>query len=296
MKAALDAGSNLWNGGELYGTQEYNSLHLLNHYFTKHPDDADKVVISIKGGLTPPSMVPDGSEKNVRRSVDECLKQLDGKKFLDIFECARVDPKTPIETTIAVLATYVKEGKLGGISLSEVKADTIRRAAKVHKIVAVELELSLFSPEILTNGTAAACAELGIPIVAYSPLGRGVLTGQLKSLKDIPEGDVRRHLPRFQDDTFDKNMQLVQEVEKLAAKKGCTPGQIALSWVRTLSGKSGMPVLVPIPHSSNEARILENIKEVALTDQDMKELRDILDRTQVVGERYGGPGAALMNG
>lgn len=128
MNAALSAGANFWNGGELYGTPERNSLHLLNKYFTEYPEAASKIVLSIKGGLLPGQMMPGGSEKNVRRSVDECLKVLDGKKSVDIFECARVDPKTPIEETIEVLAKCVEEGKIKGIGLSEVRAETIRRA------------------------------------------------------------------------------------------------------------------------------------------------------------------------
>lgn len=175
MKAALDGGSNFWNGGELYGTPELNSLHLLRDYFTKYPDDADKVVISIKGGMKPGALEPDGSRENVQRSINECLRVLDGKKSLDIFECARVDKKVPIEDTISYIAEFVKAGKLGGISLSEVSAQSIRRAAKVHPIACVEVEFSLYSTDILHNDIAQACGELGIPIVAYSPLGRGFL-------------------------------------------------------------------------------------------------------------------------
>ncbi len=128
LNKSLELGANFWNGGELYGTPEYNSLHLLNKYFTKYPENADKVVLSIKGGLKPGMLVPDSSEANIRRSVDECLRLLDGKKKLDIFECARQEAKFPIEHTVEILAQYVKEGKIGGIGLSEVDAETIRRA------------------------------------------------------------------------------------------------------------------------------------------------------------------------
>jgi pyridoxine 4-dehydrogenase len=175
MRTALSLGANNWNGGELYGSPERNSLHLLNEYFTKYPGDAEKVVLSIKGGLKKGELMPDGSRENVRRSIDECLKVLDGKKSLDLFECARVDPKTPIEETIGYIAEYVKEDKLGGISLSEVGAQSIRKAHAVHPISAVEVEFSLWVTDILENGVAATCAELGIPIIAYSPLGRGFL-------------------------------------------------------------------------------------------------------------------------
>ena len=165
MRTALAKGANAWNGGEFYGTPEYNSLHLLNHYFTKHPEDANKVHLCIKGVANQHTYMPEGDRKGVRRSVETCVKLLGGKKKIDCFESARVDPKVPIEETIGHLAECVKEGLIGGISLSEVKAESIRRAAKVHKIEAVEVEFSMFSTEILTNGVAEACAELGIPIL-----------------------------------------------------------------------------------------------------------------------------------
>jgi pyridoxine 4-dehydrogenase len=179
MRTALSLGANNWNGGELYGTPERNSLHLLNEYFTKYPGDAEKVVLSIKGGLVPGTFKPDGSKEGVQRTLDECLKVLDGKKSLDLFEYARVDPNTPIKETIGYIAEYVKAGKLGGISLSEVGAASIREAHSVHPIAAVEVEFSLWALDILENGVAATCAELGIPIVAYSPLGRGFLVSML---------------------------------------------------------------------------------------------------------------------
>jgi len=166
MRASLAAGCNFWNGGEFYGTPDFNSLTLLEKYFTKYPEDADKVVLSIKGGLLP-GLIPDSSPENVRRSIDNSLKLLNGKKSIDIFECARVDKKTPIETTLKVMEDeYVKTGKIGGIALSEVSAATIERAAKVTKIVAVEIELSLWSIDPLTNGIFEACARNGIPVVA----------------------------------------------------------------------------------------------------------------------------------
>jgi len=166
MRASLEAGCNFWNGGEFYGTPEYNSLTLLEKYFTKYPEDADKVVLSIKGAIGP-GLVPDSSPENVRRSIDQCLKLLNGKKSIDMFECARVDKTTPLETTLKVMdEEYVKTGKIGGIALSEVSAATIERAAKVTKIVAVEIELSLWAVDPLSNGIFEACAKHNIPVVA----------------------------------------------------------------------------------------------------------------------------------
>ncbi len=286
MKAALNSGCNFWNGGELYGTPEANSLQLLNRYFTKYPEDADKVVLSIKGGAKPGQLIIDGSEKNIRRSIDECLKVLDGKKFLDVFETARVDPKLPLSETIGAIAQYVKEGKVGGISVSEVNEDQVRQAAKIHPIAACEVELSLHSTEILTNGVATACGELGIPIVAYSPLGRGLLTAQISSVEDIAPDDIRHWLPRFAPDAVPKNAQMGQELQKLGKEKGCTPAQIALAWVRSLSGKNGYGVIIPIPGSTTEERVVENSKEITLNEHDLKEIEGMMQKHEVVGDRY----------
>lgn len=302
MRTALSLGANNWNGGELYGPPDANSLQLLNEYFTKYPGDAEKVVLSIKGGLLPGQMRPDGSQKNVQRSINECLKWLDGKKSLDLFECARVDPNTPIEDTVSYIAEYVKAGKLGGISLSEVGANSIRKAASVHKISAVEVEFSLFCTDILENGVAKACAELNIPIVAYSPLGRGFLvslshpdnwpsliatqTGKYKKHSDIESDSMLQHMPRFQPDVFDENIKLVHAVEGIAQKKGVTPGQVALGWILYQSGRDGMPTLVPIPGATTSARVEENAKPAKLDESDMKELAEILDKFPIVGDRY----------
>lgn len=165
MRAALASGCNLWNGGEFYGTPESNSLTLLKRYYTQYPEDADKVVLNIKGA-TRPGLQPDGSPEFVRQSVENCLKMLGERGRIDMFECARRDPKVPLEQTLGALAELVDEGKIGGVALSEVSAKTIREAAKITKIVAVEVELSLWSTEPLTNGIAEACAEFDIPITA----------------------------------------------------------------------------------------------------------------------------------
>ncbi|KAK4941503.1 hypothetical protein LTR66_014796 [Elasticomyces elasticus] len=287
LNTALELGANFWNGGELYGTPEYNSLHLLNKYFTKYPENAEKVVLSIKGGLKKGELVPDSSEANIRRSVDECLLQLDGKKTIDIFECARQDPKFSVESTIEVLATYVKEGKIGGIGLSEVDAETIRRAHKVHPIAAVEVEMSLWSTDILANDIAKTCAELDIPVVAYSPLGRGVLTGAVTSLADIPEGDIRRHFARFKEENFQQNLKLINEVNDLAARKGVAPAQIALAWVRSHSAKAGMPTIIPIPGGTTKDKVIQNMGGVqVLSDDELAEIDAILKSNVVAGARY----------
>ena len=286
MKAALNSGVNFWNGGELYGTPHANSLHLLNRYFTKYPEDADKVIISIKGSISTTKKAPDNSEKNIQRSIDECLKVLDGKKFLDLFEPARQDPNVPLEETMNAMAKYVKEGKLGGISLSEVTADQIRAAEKLHKIAAVEIEMSLQSPDVLYNGVAKTCADLDIPLVAYSPLGRGLLTATFSKPEDMDKGDIRRRLPRFQPGNMEKNAAMGLELQKVAKAKGCTPAQVALAWVRSYSGRDGLGTIIPIPGSTTEGRAIENGTEVGLSDEELEELEEIMQKTVVAGSRY----------
>lgn len=299
MKTALELGANNWNGGELYGTLERHSCHLLNEYFTKYPEDASKVVLSIKGGLIPGKMVNDGSDANVRRSVEDCLRVLDGKKSIDIFECARQDARVPVEETMKALDTLRREGKIGGIGLSEVREETIRRAAAVAPIAAVELELSLWATDILENGIAAACGELDIPIIAYSPLCRGALTETgVRRNADLPAHDFRKHLPKFQDDVLEYNNKITDEVGKLAQRKGCTKAQVAIAWVRQLS-YSTLPtgqklgLIIPLPGASSVERVRENTKIVELTEEEMTELMDVVKQNPTKGERY--HTAALMN-
>lgn len=166
MRAALFQNCNLWDGGEFYGpSPEINSLTLLKKYFDKYPEDADKVVLNIKGALRP-GMIPDGSPEFVRQSVERCISLLGDKAKIDMFECARRDPNTPLDVTLSTLEELVREGKIGGIALSEVNANTIREAVKITKIVAVEVEVSLFCTDPLINGIAEACAEFNIPIIA----------------------------------------------------------------------------------------------------------------------------------
>ena len=164
MRASLAAGCNLWNGGVFYGGPDSNSLTLLSKYYAKYPEDAEKVVFNLKGAMKNHS--PDSSPENITSEVENCLKQLNGKGKIDMYECARRDPNVPLEVTLKALDQLVKEGKIGAVSLSEVNANTIREAAAITKIASVEVELSLWSTDPLTNGVAQACAELDIPILA----------------------------------------------------------------------------------------------------------------------------------
>lgn len=175
MKAAVDNGLTMWNGGEFYGTPEYNSMTIIKHYFTKYPEDAEKVVLVMKGGIDMSIPKADGSPEGIRKSLDNILAQLDGSKKVDAFCCARRDPTYPLSVTFGVIQKeYIDTGKIGAITLSECGVETIHEAAKVAEIAGAEIELSMFTPDILKNGIAAACKEHDIPIIAYSPIGKGV--------------------------------------------------------------------------------------------------------------------------
>lgn len=279
----MDRGANFWSGAEYYGPPTANSLHLLNHYFTTYPEDAKKVVLSIKGAFSIAG--PDNSPANIRKSVDNCLQVLDGKVFLDVFSPGRIDPQVEIEETVRALADYVKVGKIGGYGLSECSAETIRRAHAVHPVSAIEIELSLFSTTILSNGVAQTCSELHIPIVAYSPLSRGFLTGQIKKLDDMPANDSRRMFPRFQPAVFDMNVKLVQEIEQLAHKTGYTMPQVAIAWVAAQTKKTNN-LVVPIPGCTTVARVEENLTKVSLNEEDLEELTRMVEKMTVHGDRY----------
>ncbi|KAK4167858.1 putative pyridoxal reductase protein [Cladorrhinum sp. PSN259] len=287
MKTALEKGANFWNGGIHYGTPEANSLHLIKHYFEEYPGDANKVCLSIKGAFSPKDG-PDGSPEGIRASVDYAVKVLDGVKTIDVFELARVDPRVPIETSVQTLAELVQQGKIGGIGLSEVSAATIRKAHAVHPIAAVEIELSLFTADPLHNGIVDTCHELDIPVVAYSPVGRGFLTGELHKLEDLPADDFRRMLPRFQPDAFEQNVKLVEAVEAIAKRKGVTMAQVAIGWVCRQGA-------IPIPGSTKVDRIVENCHPATLTDEEAVEIQKILDAFPVSGQRYGGVHEKFLN-
>ncbi|KAH8676435.1 putative aldo/keto reductase [Tricladium varicosporioides] len=289
LKVALEQGANFWNGGIHYGTPQANSLHLINYYFEQYPEDVDKVVLSIKGAYHPKEG-PNGTPEGIRASVEEAINVLPpGIKPIDIFECARVDPKVPIETSIQALAELVREGKIRGVGLSEASANTIRKGYAVYPISAVEIELSLFIPNPLYNGILDICHELSIPIAAYSPISRGWLTGKLRTPEDLAENDFRRMLPRFKPENFDQNLLLVEAVGQIAERKGVTTAQVAIGWVCSQGA-------IPIPGSTKEARIIENCKPASLTDEDMAEIQKIINTLPISGERYGGQHEAMLNG
>lgn len=269
----------------MYGPTDANSLHLLNAYFTEYPEDADKVVLSMKGGIDIPAGYKiDGTEAGARKSVENCLEILDGKKKIDIFKYGRMDPNVPVEETVKALKKLQDEGLIEGIGLTEVRADTIRRAAKVAPIAAVEIEMSLTTRDALTNGVLSACADLEIPVVAYSPLGRGLLTGKYRTEADIQEGGILQDMPRFQGQALSVNVKFADAVAELAKEKGCTPAQLAVAW--TISQSSPKSPVIPIPGASTAERVEENMQEVTLTKDDMEDIAEILYKYPVEGLRY----------
>ncbi|CZR39872.1 putative pyridoxine 4-dehydrogenase [Fusarium proliferatum ET1] len=287
IRTAIDSGCNWLNGGEFYGPPDANSLALMRRYLEKYPEDADRIVLTIKGGLGP-NYVPLGTKENIHRSIDDCLETLGPVGRIASFEIGRKDPNVDYEEdTLAAISEYVKDGKIDGISCSELNANTLRSAAKKFKITALEIELSLFTTDPLTNGLLEVCGELGIPVLAYSPLGRGFLGGQIKSVEDLPENDMRAKIhPRWQGDNFRKNVQLVDDIEALAKKKGCTVSQIAINWLLSLSRRPGMPTIVPIPGSTKPDRIRENATIIDLTEEDLRDIDNLLASFTPAGDRY----------
>lgn len=285
MKEAINQGATFWNAGTFYNMPDkpFANLKLINRYFTKYPEDASKVTLSVKGCMDMATMTPRGDPEFVRKSIDEALEVLDGKVKLSIFEAARVDLNTSIEDTVATIAEYVKAGKISGIGLSEVSGQTIRRAHKVHPIAGVEVELSLISTHIFEDGTTEACAELGIPIIAYSPLAHGLLAGKFQN---AAEGAALPYLDQFKEENLEHNIKLYHKVKDIAAANNATPAQIGLAWILYQSGKFGNPVFVPIPGATTVARVIENFKEVSLTDEQFKELDSFVKDFEVKGGRY----------
>ncbi len=233
----------------------------------------------------------DGSPAYVRSSVEASLRRL-GTETIDLYYQHRVDPRTPIEETVGAMARLVEEGKVRFLGLSEAAPATLERACRVHPIAALQTEYSLWTrdpePEVLP-----ACRRLGVAFVAYSPLGRGFLTGAFKSLEDFDADDYRRVSPRFQGENFTRNLELVDKVRQLAAENGVTPAQLALAWVLA-QGED----IVPIPGTKHRRNLEENAAAVdlSLTQDLVQNLQEIFPPDAVAGERYAPAMKVLLNG
>ena len=223
-----------------------------------------------------------GKPEYVRSACDASLKRL-GVDRIDLYYQHRVDRNVPIEETVGAMAGLVKEGKVRFLGLSEAAPDTIRRAHAVHPISALQTEYSLWTRDVEQNGVLDTVRELGIGFVAYSPLGRGFLTGRFQSFEDIPENDYRRRNPRFQGQNFQKNLDLVHQIETMAREKRVTPSQLALAWVMA-QGED----LVPIPGTKRVKFLEENARATAveLTNADLQRIEDVFPAGVTAGQRY----------
>ena len=247
---ALELGITLLDTADMYGP--FTNERLVGRAIEGRRDE---VVLATKFGILRGEdgarLGIDGSPDHAREAIDASLERL-GVEHVDLWYLHRVDPRVPIEETVGAMAEAVQAGKVGHIGLSEAAPDTLRRAQAVHPITALQTEYSLWSrdPE---DGVLDTCRELGIGFVAYSPLGRGFLTGAIRSLEDLDEDDFRRYSPRFQGENFQANLDLVTAVQEIAAEKGCTPGQLALAWVMAQGDD-----VVPIPGTKRRAYLEEN--------------------------------------
>jgi aryl-alcohol dehydrogenase-like predicted oxidoreductase len=275
---ALDLGINFLDTADVYGPR--TNERLVGRAIR---DRRDQVVLATKfGNVRSPEgawIGIDGRPEYVRQACDASLQRL-GVDVIDLYYQHRVDPKTPIDDTVGAMADLVKAGKVRHLGLSEAASGTVRRAQAVHPIAALQTEYSLWTrdpePEILPT-----CRELGIAFVAYSPLGRGFLTGRFRSAEDLQPGDWRRNSPRFQGENFERNLEIVRRVEELARNKGCTPAQLALAWLLA----QGEDVL-PIPGSTRAERVAENAAatRITLTPEDLESLHAV--GAMVAGSRY----------
>ena len=286
IHAALDLGVTLVDTADVYGRAEVQVGKAIK---TRR----DQVVVATKFGFT--NSIPgknqgiDGSPKHVREACDASLRRL-GVDRIDLYYLHRVDPTVPIEETVGAMAELVRQGKVSHLGLSEVTPATVRRAHAVHPIAAIQSEYSLFTrdPEA---ALLPALSELGIALVAYSPLGRGLLAGRFRGLDDLSANDWRRNNPRFQGDNLTKNLAAAERLREMAANKGCTPAQLALAWLLRRHDN-----VVPIPGTSSRARLEENV--AALSVQLGPDELDRIDRLSLggAGARYHEAGMGLVEG
>jgi aryl-alcohol dehydrogenase-like predicted oxidoreductase len=288
IRRAVDLGINFLDTGDFYGVG--HNEELIRHAIKDV--SRDKVFISVKfgalrnwdGGF----LGVDNRPAAIRNFISYSLQRL-RTDYIDLYYPARVDPNVPVEDVIGTLGELVKEGKVRYIGLSEANAETVKRAAAVHQIAKLQIEYSLFTRDIEENGILQACRENGISIVAYSPLGRGILTGNIQKTEDLGAHDFRRYLPRFQGENLDKNLEIVSKLNEIAAEKNCTLPQLALAWLLAQGAD-----IVPIPGTKRRKRLEENVKaiDVELSTEDLRRLDEIAPRGAVLGTRYP---EAMMN-
>ena len=286
---ALDLGVDFLDTADMYGVGRNEEL-----VGKAIKDRRDEVVLATKFGNVRGAdgafLGVNGRPDYVRECCDASLKRL-GVETIDLYYQHRVDPKTPIEDTVGAMAELVKAGKVRHLGLSEAAAETIRRAHATHPIAALQTEYSLWSRDA-EDGILATVRELGIGYVAYSPLGRGFLTGKYKTADDVPADDNRRNHPRFQGENFEKNLQLVAEVEAMAKEKGVASGQLALAWVLAQGDD-----IVPIPGTKRRSYLEQNVDAltVELSAEDLARLNEIMAPGAASGTRYAAPQMQALN-
>lgn len=277
---SLELGGNFLDTADLYGPLENERLiakaikgkrdqYVIATKFGYEIDDNEQLTWQING-----------KKDYVKKAAERSLKNL-GTDFIDLYYLHRLDPHTPVEETVEAMAALVKEGKVGYIGLSEVSAETIKRAHKVHPLTSVQTEYSLFERSVEEAGILKTLDELGIGFVAYSPLGRGFITGDIKSPDDFPENDFRRSIPRFQGEQFFKNIELVRQINKLADEKGITASQLAIAWIISKG-------IVPIPGTKRVKYVEQNIAaaDIVLSAEELDQLEAIIPLGTLTGDRY----------
>jgi len=279
---ALEVGVNFLDTADMYGP--FTNEELVGKAIV---GKRDEFVIATKFGIVRDPSDPsvrgvNGKPEYIRNAVEGSLKRL-GIETIDLYYQHRVDPETPIEDTVGELARLVEQGKIKHIGLSEASADTLRRAYAVHPVTALQSEYSLWTRDVEGNGVLNACRELNIGFVAYSPLGRGFLSGQITRFEDLAEDDYRRHSPRFQGENFDRNLQLVHKVEEIASSKGITTSQLALAWVLA-RGED----IVPIPGTKRRKYLEQNAAavDVSLTEDEIQQIETVFPPDAAAGARY----------
>jgi aryl-alcohol dehydrogenase-like predicted oxidoreductase len=284
--AALDAGVTFLDTADMYGP--FTNERLVGKGIASRRDE---VVLATKFGN---ERNPDGSwvringtPEYVRSACDASLQRL-GVDVIDLYYQHRVDPTVPIEDTVGAMAELVSAGKVRYLGMSEAAPETLRRAVAVYPMTALQSEYSLWSRDPESNGVFAACIDLGIGFIAYSPLGRGFLSGEIRKPEDLPEDDFRRHSPRFQPENFGANLALVERVEELAQAKGVTPAQLALAWTMAMGESSERPVIVPIPGTKRRKYLADNIAaaDIRLTGDDLASLDAACPVGVTQGDRY----------
>jgi aryl-alcohol dehydrogenase-like predicted oxidoreductase len=286
IQRALDLGVTFLDTADMYGP--FTNEQLVGKAIAGRRDE---VVLATKFGN---ERAPDGRRigingrpEYVHRAVDASLQRL-GVDVLDLYYQHRVDTSVPVEETWGALRELVEAGKIRTAGISEAAPETIRRAHAVQPVTAVQTEYSLWTRDPEDDGVLATCAELGIGFVAYSPIGRGFLSGQIRSIDDLDESDFRRHNPRFQGENFARNLELVDRVREIAEGKGVTATQLALAWVMAQSGRPGSPTIVPIPGTKRVRYLEENAAaaDVELTEEDLRRLDEAAPAGSTAGDRY----------